>query len=167
MNCIFTRRSIRKYTDRPIRSEDLLLCIKAAMYAPSAGNEQAWEFIVSSSKDQLLALSSSHPYGKPLDGASAAVTICGNLKNLKYPQEYWIEDCSAAAQNLMLQATELGIGSVWLAVYPCEDRIKNISSLLSLPDYVIPLCIISLGYPAEEKSLDLRFKPEKIHDGTW
>lgn len=167
MNCIFTRRSIRKYTTQPICEEDLQLCIKAAMYAPSAGNEQSWEFIVTKSKDELKALAAAHPYGKALENAAVAVTVCGNRRELKFPQEYWVEDCSAAAQNLMVQAAELGIGSVWLAVYPCEDRVERISKKLELPDYVVPLCVISMGYPDEQKTAEDRFKPEKIHNSKW
>ena len=167
MNSIFKRRSIRKYTDQPVSEEDITLCLKAAMYAPCAGNEQAWEFIVTRSKENLQRLSDAHPYGKALPGASAAVTICGNRSKLKFPQEYWIEDCSAAAQNFMLQATDLGIGTVWLAVYPCEDRVESISEVLKLPGNVIPLCIIPMGYPDEVRTVEERFRTEKIHVETW
>lgn len=167
MNSIFARRSIRKYQDKPIPEQDLELCLKAAMYAPSAGNEQAWEFIVTRTKENLAALAQAHPYGRALGTAAAAVTVCGNRSKLKFPQEYWIEDCSAAAQNLMLQASELGIGSVWLAVYPCEDRVESISKQLHLPEDVIPLCVVAMGYPDEEKQPVERYQPEKIHAEVW
>ncbi len=167
MNSIFKRRSIRKYTDQPVSEEDITLCLKAAMYAPCAGNEQAWEFIVTRSKENLLRLSQAHPYGTALANAVAAVTVCGNRSKLKFPQEYWVEDCSAAAQNFMLQAEELGIGTVWLAVYPCEDRMERIAQELELPANVIPLCIIPMGYPAEVRMVGERYKKEKIHDERW
>ena len=167
MNSIFTRRSIRKYTDQPILEETVNLCLKAAMYAPSAGNEQAWEFIVTRSKENLRRLSEAHPYGKALFEASVAVTVCGNRRKLKFPQEYWIEDCSAAAQNFMLQAAELGVGTVWLAVYPCEDRVASISRVLKLPANVVPLCIIPMGYPGEIRTAEERFRPENIHSEEW
>lgn len=167
MNSIFMRRSIRKYTDQPVSEETIGLCLKAAMYAPSAGNEQAWEFIVTRSKENLRRLCGAHPYGKALLEANAAVTVCGNRSKLKFPQEYWIEDCSAAAQNFMLQAAELGVGTVWLAVYPCEDRVESISQVLELPASVVPLCIIPMGYPNETRTVEERFRPEKIHGEKW
>ncbi len=167
MNSIFARRSIRVYTGQPIPNDDLNLCIKAAMYAPSAGNEQAWEFIITRARENLTQLGRAHPYGKALFGAAAAVTVCGNRSRLKFPQEYWVEDCSAAAQNLMLQAQELGIGSVWLAVYPCEDRVEAVSRELHLPSQVVPLCIIAMGYPGETRVAEERYRPEKIHLERW
>ncbi len=167
MNSIFTRRSIRKYTDQPVPEESVNLCLRAAMYAPCAGNEQAWEFIITRDKENLKRLSDAHPYGAALFGANVAVTICGNRSKLKFPQEYWVEDCSAAAQNFMLQAAELGIGSVWLAVYPCEDRMESVSRELGLPANVVPLCIIPMGYPDETRTVEERFRPDKIHNETW
>ncbi len=167
MNSIFKRRSIRKFTGQPISDEDLQLMLKAAMYAPSAGNEQPWEFIVVRDKQNLQALCNVHPHAKMLPSADLAVAICGNLPKQKYSVQYWVQDCTAAGENLMLQATELGIGTVWLGVYPCEYRTENIARILGVPQEVIPLCIIAAGYPAEEKEQPQRFDSQKIHFEKW
>lgn len=167
MDAIFQRRSIRKYTDAAIGCDTIEKCLKAAVMAPSAGNEQAWEFIVTKGENRLAELASVIPNGAPLSGAAAAITVCGNRSMLKYPQDYWVEDCTMAAYNIMLQATELGLGTVWLAIYPCDDRIAAVSQYMNLPDQVIPLCIISMGYPAEEKETPERDYKRKTHILHW
>ncbi|HHU18379.1 MAG TPA: nitroreductase family protein [Clostridiales bacterium] len=167
MNALFKRRSIRKYIDKEVSDADLELLLKAAMCAPSAGNEQPWEFIVVRDREIMKRVSEFHPYSKMLHQASAAIVVCGNRSRQVYDRDYWQLDCSAATQNILIQATDMKIGSVWLAVYPEPDRIKGAKKLFGLPEEVIPLAIVSLGYPQEEKKMADRFKQERIHYNIW
>jgi|Deesub1362A_J573_1020465.scaffolds.fasta_scaffold00125_17 nitroreductase len=172
-NCIdliYTRRSIRRYSDRRIEDEDLEKIVKAGMQAPSAGNEQPWHFVVIKDKENLKALAEIHPYGKMLANASAAIAVCAELKLSKYRHDMWIQDCSAATQNILLAARMLGIGSVWLGVYPVEERIEPIAKFLGIPDGVVVFSLISLGYPEENSDFyeaPDRFKKDRIHIEKW
>ena len=168
MNSIFERRSIRCFQNKMVSDDMIGLLLKAAMYAPSAGNEQPWEFVVIRSKKMLESLCNVHPHAKALLSCNVAIAVCGNLSRQKYSAQYWVLDSALAGQNIMLQACELGLGSVWLGVYPCKYRMENIVDLLCLPQNVMPLSIIALGYPAEiiQQPTD-RFKNEKIHLESW
>jgi len=166
MNAIFKRRSIRKYTDKVIPEEHIEQILKAAMAAPSAGNQQPWHFIVVDDKEILNEIPKYHQYAKMLKEASHAIVVCGDLSRQRY-EGYWVQDCSAATQNILLMATELGIGSVWLGVYPDQDRIKALKELFELPENVVPLSIVSLGYPAESKGPSNRFDTTRIHRNKW
>lgn len=168
MNGIFERRSIRSYQDKHVSDEMIETILKAGMYAPSAGNEQPWEFIVIRSKKMLESLCSVHPHAKALLSCNVAIAVCGNLARQKYSAQYWVLDCTLAGQNIMLQAQDMGLGSVWLGVYPCKYRIENIVELLQLPQSVVPLSIIALGYPAEiVPQPENRFQRDKIHLESW
>jgi nitroreductase len=167
MNSIFERRSIRHYQKKEIPDEALRTILRAGMYAPSAGNEQSWEFIVIRSRETLEALCNAHPYAKALLSCDTAIAVCGNLSRQKYSVQYWVLDCAIAGQNIMLEAHELGIGSVWLGVYPCEYRTENIAHILNVPDDVIPLSIIALGYPAETVEMPERCCEDKVHWEKW
>lgn len=167
LDCIFSRRSIRKYKQIPIEKEKIQLIIKAGMYAPSAGNQQPWHFIVIDDRNLLDYISEKHPHAKMLKEAQIAILVCADLNlEIKYKNN-WVLDCSAAVENMLLCATDLGIGSVWLGVYPNPDRIEMIRKLFDLPENIIPHTLISLGYPNEEKSTEDRFKPERIHYNKW
>ncbi|AEV69455.1 nitroreductase family protein [Acetivibrio clariflavus] len=166
MNSIFHRRSIRKYTDK-IVSEDLIEeILKAGMAAPSAGNQQPWHFIVISDKNIMIDITKFHPYSQMLKEASHAIVVCGDL-SLEKHEGYWVQDCSAAMQNMLLMADNLGLGAVWLGVYPREERVNKVKELLNIPQNVIPLGIMSLGYPAETKEPADRFNPSRIHRDRW
>lgn len=166
MNTIFKRRSIRKYTDKVISDELIEKVLRAGMAAPSAGNQQPWHFIVIDDREILNDIPKFHPYSAMLKEASHAIVVCGDV-NLQRYKGYWVQDCSAATENMLLMATELGLGSVWLGVYPLEERIKGLKELLGLPESVIPLCIIALGYPAETKEPNDRFDATRVHSNRW
>ncbi len=166
MNAIFKRRSIRKYTDKVVSDQQIEKILRAGMAAPSAGNQQPWHFVVIDDRDILNDIPKLHPYSKMLKEASHAIVVCGDV-NLQRHEGYWVQDCSAATQNILLMATELGLGSVWLGVYPREDRVKGLKELLSLPENIIPLCIISIGYPAETKEPVDRYDTTRIHKNSW
>lgn len=167
MKAIFERRSIRKYTNELIPKETIEKILNAAMAAPSAGNEQPWQFIVLEDKNILSHITKIHPYSQMLKEASHAIVICGDMKLKKFDQNFWVQDCSAAAENILIMAQELGLGAVWLGVYPMEERVEKIKDLLNLPEYIVPFSIISLGYPDEKKDVQNRFDETRIHWNKW
>lgn len=166
MHEIFKRRSIRKYLDKPVAKEDIDDLLRAAMAAPSAGNEQPWEFIVVDDKNVLKRIADVHPYAKMLYEAPVAIVVCGDLNKEKY-KGFWVQDCSAATQNILLEATDKGLGTVGIGVYPDDTRVKDISNIFGIPSNVIPLSIVAVGYPAQEMQEVDRFDPQKIHYNKW
>ncbi|NLC76387.1 MAG: nitroreductase family protein [Clostridia bacterium] len=166
MDVIFQRRSIRRFTKEKVSDEAVRKLLKAAMAAPSAGNQQPWEFIVIRDKATFARIMEFHPYSTPLKEADLAIVVCGNTVGEKHPG-FWVQDCSAATQNILLEAQHLGLGAVWLGVYPREDRVKGVKAIFNLPDTVIPLAIVAIGYPAEQKEPVDRFDPVKVHYEKW
>lgn len=161
IEAILNRRSIRKYTDKPVDKETTMQLLKAGMYAPTARNSHAWQFVVIQNREILDHLSQLHPYGKMLNQAPLAILVCGD-RNTDKEEGYLAINCAAATQNILLAAHELGLGSVWLGVYPRTDRMKDISEFLELPDFLMPVSLISIGYPAEQRPFPERFEIEKI-----
>lgn len=166
MQTIFNRRSIRKYTNEVVPEDLIEQILRAGMYAPSAGNEQPWHFIVISDRDIMDDIQKIQPHSHMLKEASHAIVVCGELSLQKY-EGYWVQDCSAAMQNMLLMAQELGLGSVWLGVYPKEEIVKGMKELLDIPLDVIPFSIMSLGYPAETREPADRYNPSRIHRDRW
>jgi nitroreductase len=163
---IITRRSIRAYTSQPIPPELIQQLLTAAMSAPSAGNQQPWQFIVVTERNMLDALADVLPYGKMLRQAPLAIVVCGD-QQLQTHAGYWVQDCSAATQNLLLAAHASGLGAVWLGVYPREQRVADVRRLLGIPEHVVPLCVVSIGYPAEQKGPENRYRAERVHYNRW
>jgi nitroreductase len=163
---LLKRRSIRKYTDQEIPSGAMDKLLKSAMYAPSAMNNQAWQFIVVNQRKKLDKVLKVIPHAEMLKSAQAAVLICGDL-NLEKNIDYIQQNCSAATQNLMLCAHGLGLGSCWIAVYPVKETISSLQELFKLPEFVTPISLVSLGYPAENPIAEDRFKTEKVHFNQW
>jgi len=166
LEAIFTRRSIRAYTGQPVPAEMVDNLLQAAMQAPSAGNQQAWQFVVITSRPQLNAMAEVLPYGKMLITASLGIVVCGDLE-LEKSKGYWVQDCSAATQNILLAAHALGLGAVWLGVYPREQRVIDVRKVLGIPESAIPLCAIAIGYPAEQKPRDDRYNAARVHHDGW
>ena len=166
LEAIFKRRSIRQYKPGEISQQDIETLLKAAMAAPTARNCQEWEFVGVRDKKMFKKMLEIHPYARMLEHADCAIVVCGNTQREHAPG-YWMADCGAATQNILLAATSLGIGSVWLGVYPNEERMAGVAKILGLPDHVKPLNIIALGYPDEKKEDVDRFDPAKIHEEKW
>ena len=160
---IFTRRSIRRYTADPVGEEDVKTLLEAAMAAPSAGNRQPWHFIVVTDRQTLDALAEVHIYGKMLFEAPLCIAVCGDpsLSN------HWVQDCSAATENLLLAVAALGLGAVWLGVHPGADRVAAIRKELRIPESFVPLNLISIGHPAEEKEPRTQYDELRVHRGWW
>ena len=164
LNVMFTRRSIRKYTDEPVTEAQIKTLLEAGMNAPSANNRQPWHFIVVDEREQLNAIMDAHPYAKMLAQAPLAIVVCGDIT---ISERYWQQDCAAATENILLTARALELGSVWLGVFPNEERTAGISELFDLPETVRPLCVIAVGHPAEEKGRVERYDEEKVHRNRW
>jgi nitroreductase len=166
MNSIFSRRSIRKYLPKPVTHDLIENILKAGMNAPSAGDEQPWYFIIIDKHNLLQKISEIHPYAKMLKDAPVAILVCGDLKVLKF-KDLWVQDCSAASENMLLAAHDLGLGAVWIGVYPTEILVKEVRDILNIPQHIEPFSIIGMGYPAEEKTGRLRYDKSKVHNNGW
>ncbi|WP_010168431.1 nitroreductase family protein [Candidatus Epulonipiscium viviparus] len=151
MNTIFTRRSVRQFKDTIVETEKVTQILKAAMQAPSAMNQQPWEFIVVTGRKNLDALQPFGQYTTPLSTATVAIVIVCPKDKLKVPGK-WEQDLGAATQNLMLEACDLGLGSVWLGVTPDEPKVDFIQKLYNLPSEKVPYSVVALGYPAKENA---------------
>ena len=165
MEIILTRRSIRKYTEQPVSGKVLKELLEAAMCAPSAGNRQPWCFVVINDRKILDDIPNYHPYAQMLKEAPAAILVCCD-SDLQMG-DYGVQDCSAATQNILLAAHAKGLGAVWLGVHPTEARVTDIKRLLNLPENIIPISLISVGYPAEQKSPSDHYRADRVHYNHW
>jgi nitroreductase len=165
IEAILTRRSIRKYQPEPVDEDLITRILQAAMSAPTATN-QAYDFVVVRKPETLKAVGTFHPHASMLSQVPVGIAICGDPQREALPGR-WIMDCSAATQNILLTAHALGLGACWVGIYPVEERIKGLRGLLALPEHVIPLCVVAIGYPAEIKKPSQRFRPELIHREKW
>jgi len=166
LEAILTRRSIRKYKKQTIPKETLQKLFQAACHAPSAGNQQPWQFVLLDDRKLLNVIHTFHPSAKMLVEADCALLVCGDLDLEKF-KGYWMIDCAAATQNILLAAHSLGLGGCWLGLYPREGRVTGMKKLLQLPSRIIPFALIALGYPAEKKPKEDRYKPTRIHHNKW
>lgn len=163
---IFARKSVRSYTDQPVSPEQVETLLKAAMAAPSGMNLQPWRFVVVTDKavKEKLAVG----FNKMIAKAPVAIVICGKTTNkLGGTNNNWTADCAAATENLLLAAEALGLGAVWTACYPYEDRMNPAIEALGIPDDVKPYCIVPVGYPAGNDKPKDKWKPENIHYEKW
>lgn len=160
---LLKRRSIRKFTPEPVSDEYINELMHAAMSGPSACNKKPWEFYVVSNKEKLDQLKSATRFTK-IDG-TLAIVVCGNLKEALPAQfaEYWIQDCSAATENILLRVTDLGLGAVWCGVYPQTKGEENVRDCLGLEEHLIPLNVIFIGHPAEEPDARDQYDEERVH----
>lgn len=159
------RTSIRHYLDQPVSKEQLETIVKGGMSAPSAMNKQPWQFIIIDDKEVLQALGKDIPTSEMVQKASAAIVVCGDMQRAGkgWLQQYWIQDCSAASQNILLAITDLKLGGVWTSVYPAPERMEIVSSVLELPDHIIPLNIIPVGYPDKAYTPKEKWDETKVH----
>ncbi len=161
---IFARRSIRRYTAKSVSESDIKAMLEAAMAAPSASNRRPWHFIVVTERQTLDKLARVHPYGKMLFEAPLCIAVCGDKA---ISPRSWVQDCSAAAENLLLAVAALGLGAVWLGVHPRESRVGPIRKVLNLPETIVPLNLIAIGHPAEEKEPRTQYDELRVHRDQW
>ncbi|MDE5643079.1 MAG: nitroreductase family protein [Muribaculaceae bacterium] len=165
---IMTRTSVRQFNDKPVSKDTLDMLVRAGMAAPTAVNKQPWAFVVVTDRQVLDSLDAVHPHAH-LAGATAAISVCGDLTRALEGRamEYWIQDCSAATENILLAAHAVGLGAVWCGVYPDESRVADVSRVLELPDSVVPLNIITMGYPEGENAPKDKWDAAKVHYQKW
>ena len=166
MDAILSRRSIRRYTGEGIPDPVIEEILRAAMSAPSAGNQQPWHFVVITDRGTLRQVPSFHPHANMVPEAPVAVLVCGDRSREKH-EGFWVQDCSAATQNLLLAAHAKGLGAVWVGIYPREDRVFGFRKLLGLPDHVVPLALVPLGFPEGGKPREDRFDRSRVHRERW
>ncbi|MBD3179434.1 MAG: nitroreductase family protein [Candidatus Latescibacteria bacterium] len=161
---IMARRSIRRYTDDPISRDDLRKILEAAMAAPSSRDRKPWHFVVVTGREILKRLADAHPHGKMLAEAAAAVAVCGDTNT---SPDYWVQDCSASTENILIAVAALGLGAVWLGCHPRKDRVDAIREVLNIPEDVGILSLISIGNPAEQKDPRTQYDEERVHQQSW
>ena len=169
LKTIFNRKSVRKYTDKKVTKEQLEMLVKAGMAAPTAGNKQPWAFVIVTDREKLDSLAEGLEYAKMLKQAPSAIVVCGvpklGLEGIGV--EYWIQDCSAVSENILLAVESMGLGAVWTGVYPIKEREKYVQKVLGIPEDTIPLNVIAIGYPTGIEKPKDKYKPERIHYEKW
>ena len=161
---VLNRRSVRRYTDEPVTREEENLLLSAGFSAPSACNSRPWEFIVVRDRESLAALSAVRPYWAMLKNAGLCVVVCANLEGYQASDTaFFVQDCSAATQNILVAAEGAGLGAVWLGCYPREDAMNGVHGVLGVPGDIIPVSVISVGHPAEHAKPHPQIVPGRVH----
>ena len=163
LSVIFSRRSIRVYTDEPVTATELQALLEAGMAAPSASNRKPWHFVVVTDRAVLGLLAEAHPYGKMLTKASAAIAVCGDPA----VSAWWVQDCSAATENILIGAAALGLGAVWLGCHGNSEREQAIRRVLGIPDSIGVLSLLSVGHPAEAKEARTQYDARRVRRDRW
>jgi len=168
LSLLFGRRSIRAYQPTPVSDELVSDLLAAAMAAPSACAKDPWRFVVVRDRAMLEAMAAALPHGKMLTGAAVGIAVCGDRAAAHGGElSYLLQDCSAAIENLLLAAHALGLGACWLGVHPRQPRIDAMTKLLRLPENIVPVSCIALGWPAEAKPSRTRFDASYVHVEVW
>lgn len=169
LDVIMTRTSVRSYSDAPVGSNTIDTLLRAAMAAPTAGNIQPWRFVVIDSRDILDSIAAKFGNMKMAAQAEAAVIVCGDME-ATFPgdgKEYWVQDASAATENLLLAAHACGLGAVWCGIYPIPECVSQFSDMLQLPDNIVPMACVCLGYPDGTNTPKDKWRPENVHYNRW
>ncbi len=163
LSILYSRRSVRDYTSERIGQDDVRELLQAAMAAPSASNSKPWHFVVIEDAAMLSSLSDVHPYAKMLKKAPLGIAVCGDPSR----SSWWVQDCSAATENLLIAASGLGLGAVWLGVHGRSDREAKVRDLLGVPEDIGVLCLISVGHPVRVPEPRSQYDESRIHRGSW
>ena len=169
MRTILARRSIRKYTKEPCSKQHLKILLQCAMAAPSAGNRKPWCFVVVTVRETIDKLAEMHEHGKMLFEAPLCIVVCADMAKAHEGESHdlWIQGCSAATENILLAATGLGLGAVWLGVHPRRDLKEAVKTILAIPDKVVPFCLVAVGHPAEAKDPRTQYDEAAVHYERW
>jgi nitroreductase len=178
LSVIYSRKSVRNYTDEAVNKDDVIGLVRAGMAAPSAVDRRPWAFVAVTERATLDRLSKTTPFSSMLKKAGAAIVVCGipmkSLVKMKLinlvsgvSNDYWVQDCSAATENILLAAEAKGLGAVWIGIHPVEAKVDTVRKILSIPDSVTPLNIISIGHPAGKEKPKNKFDSKNIHWEKW
>jgi len=168
LTVIHSRKSVRNFTGESVTAEQLDILLRAGMCAPTAVNMQPWAFVVITKRSMLDSLADGLPFAKMLYKAGAAIIVCAiPEKAFDKRKEYAIIDCSLASENVLLAAEAIGLGAVWTAAYPYDDRAGHVREVLNIPNDIIPLNVIPIGHPTGEDQPKDKYKPENIHWEKW
>lgn len=161
---IMTRTSVRKYTNETVTKADIETMLRAGMAAPTAFNKQPWHFVVVTDREQLNALAAANRGTGMAAKAPLAIVVCGDMQKTLpgVGQGFWVQDCSAATENILLAANALGLGAVWTGVYPNEERANAVRDIVKAPEHIVPLCTIVIGHPADNPTPKDKWKPENV-----
>ena len=162
---IMTRRSVRSWTDEPVPENEQKILLEAAMNAPSAADARPWHFVVIDDPE-VIARFTRLGGTEMLAESTLLVLVCGDPSKEIY-SGFWPQDCSCAAQNIQLAAHDLGLGCVWIAIYPLEERVDILRRELEIPSSVVPFALLALGVPNEVLSPEYRYDEERIHSNGW
>lgn len=163
LKIIFSRRSIRQYTAQPVTESEIQSLLEAGMAAPSASNRKPWHFVVVTDRQVLQKLADTHPYGKMVASASLAIAVCGDPAI----SEWWVQDCPAATENILIAVAGLGLGGVWLGCHGRPEREQAVRDVLGIPRQIGVLSLLSIGHPAEEKEARTQYEPDRVHRNGW
>lgn len=163
---IVTRRSYREFTGKKIHNEMINTLLRAAFAAPTASNKQSWEFVVVKDPEQLRLIGDTKNKTEMVLDAGVVFVVCGS-KTRQDQEGFLVQDASAATQNLLLAAEGLGLGAVWLSCYPRENMVSEVTEILNLPEDVIPITMVAVGYRTALKDPVNRFDPAKVHYNKW
>jgi nitroreductase len=161
LSTLFSRRSVRKYTDEPVSEADVKALLEAGMAAPSASNRKPWHFVAVTERAKLAAI---HPHGKMLSGAGFCIGVSGDRD---ISPDFWLQDCSAATENILVAAAMLGLGAVWLGVHPRAERERDLKRFLGIPETVGLLCLVAVGHPAEQPVARTQYDEARVHRERW
>lgn len=163
LRMIFSRRSIRAYTGEPVSQAEIMALLEAGMAAPSASNRKPWHFVVVTDGQTLRALADAHPYGKMLANAALGIAVCGDPAI----SAWWVQDCTAATENILIAVAGLGLGGVWLGCHGQPEREQAVRGVLGIPGQIGVLSLLSIGHPGETKGARTQYDPARVHTGNW
>lgn len=171
IDCIMTRASVRSYTSEQVPDSMITTILRAGMAAPTAANQQPWHFVVVTEPSLKDSITAAFEYTKMVEGCSFAVVVCGDMDRLfegdMADGGFWVEDCSAASENMLLAAHAMGLGGVWCGIYPLRDREQRLRGILNLPFNLTPLNVMAFGYPAQTPAPKDKWAPEKVHYNAY
>jgi nitroreductase len=163
LHIIFARRSIRAYTGEPLSEEEIESLLQAGMAAPSGSNRKPWHFVAVTDTATLQALGERHPYGKMIANAALGIAVCGDPA----ASDWWVQDCSAATENILVAAAGLGLGGVWLGCHGRPEREQVVRDVLGIPQRIAVLSLLSIGHPAKEKEARTQYDARRVHRDAW
>ena len=163
---ILSRTSIRDFTDLPVSDVTVDALLRAAMAAPSAADERPWHFVVIRDQHIRERILEINRFAHIVPQAPVAILVCGDERLQKH-RGFWVQDCAAATENILVEAEKLGLGATWLGVYPIEGMVQGLRRLLNIPEHAIPFALVAVGHPGERHEPADRYDDSRVHEESW